>query len=178
MIVMLDEAADLPFELVGRVIVVEQNAVLQGLVPTLDLVLGLGVIRGAAHVLHALVFKPPGQIVRDVTRSIVAEKPRPLRDGDVVTRVRDFAISVWASRVPRTPRLLLCPRFRERSYGPGGTVKASGEAIPTHPDFLSQILAQPEISDSRGAVEQNSPEPNWKSATRETGGRHPPKLST
>ena len=62
-IVVLDEGVDLPFEISGQIIVVEQNAVLQGLVPALDLSLGLGMIRGAAHMLHALVFEPRGQIV-------------------------------------------------------------------------------------------------------------------
>jgi hypothetical protein len=34
--------------------------------------------------LHALMVEPLGQIVRDVTRTIVAEKPRSVRDGDMV----------------------------------------------------------------------------------------------
>ena len=38
----------------------EQNAVLQGLVPALDLALGLRMIRGAAYVLHAFAFEPLG----------------------------------------------------------------------------------------------------------------------
>ena len=57
-IVVLDEGGDLPFEIAGQVIVVEQDAVLQGLVPALDLSLGLGMIRSAAHMLHALAFEP------------------------------------------------------------------------------------------------------------------------
>ena len=57
-IVVLDEGGDLPFEIARQVIVVEQNAVLQGLVPALDLSLGLGMIRSAAHMLHVLAFEP------------------------------------------------------------------------------------------------------------------------
>jgi len=71
-IVVLDEGGDLPFEIARQVIVVEQNAVLQGLVPALDLSLGLRVIRSAADMLHVLAFEPSGQIVRDVTRPIIA----------------------------------------------------------------------------------------------------------
>src|SRR6478736_810568 len=71
-IVVLDEGGDLPFEIARQVIVVEQNAVLQGLVPALDLSLGLRVIRSAAAMLHVLAFEPSGQIVRDVTRPIIA----------------------------------------------------------------------------------------------------------
>ena len=83
-VVVLDEGADLPFEVARQIIVVEQDAVLQGLVPALDFPLGLGMIRSAAHMLHVFALEPRGQIVRDVTRSVVAQKPRSLRDGDVV----------------------------------------------------------------------------------------------
>ena len=61
-VVVLDEGVDLPFEISRRVVVVEQNAVLQGLVPALELSLGLGMIRCPAHVLHAFVLEPIGQI--------------------------------------------------------------------------------------------------------------------
>src|SRR5271157_4987082 len=83
-VIVPDEGVDLLLEIAGQIIVVEQNAVLQGLMPTLDLSLGLWMIRGAAYVLHVLVFEPLAQITRDVTRSIVAQKPGPLRNGDVV----------------------------------------------------------------------------------------------
>ena len=42
-IVMIDEGADLVFEIDWQIIVLQQNAVLQGLIPTLDLALGLRV---------------------------------------------------------------------------------------------------------------------------------------
>lgn len=71
-IVVFDEGPYLPFEVAGQVVVVEQNAVLEGLVPALDLSLGLGMIRSAAHMLHALLLEPPGQIICHVTRTIVA----------------------------------------------------------------------------------------------------------
>ncbi len=38
-IVVLDEGGDLPFEVAGQVVVVEQDAVFQGLVSALDLAL-------------------------------------------------------------------------------------------------------------------------------------------
>ena len=65
-VIVLDEGVDLPFEITGQVVVVEQNAVLQRLVPALDLSLGLGMIRCPAHMLDALVLEPPGQIARNV----------------------------------------------------------------------------------------------------------------
>jgi hypothetical protein len=46
-----DERADLPFEIAGQVKIVEQDSVLQGLVPALNLSLGLRVIRCPTHML-------------------------------------------------------------------------------------------------------------------------------
>src|SRR3954447_12519019 len=66
-IVVLDEGGDMTFEIARQVIVVEQNAVLQGLVPALYLSLLRILIRSAADMLHVLAFEPSGQIVRDVT---------------------------------------------------------------------------------------------------------------
>jgi hypothetical protein len=43
-IIMLDECVDLLLEITGQIIVVEQNAVLQSLVPALNLSLGLRAI--------------------------------------------------------------------------------------------------------------------------------------
>jgi len=65
-VIVLDEGADLPFEISGQVVVVEQDAVLQGLVPALDLSLGLGMIGCPAHMLDAFVLEPLGQIARHV----------------------------------------------------------------------------------------------------------------
>ncbi|MBP1061440.1 hypothetical protein ACVIW2_006385 [Bradyrhizobium huanghuaihaiense] len=65
--------------------------VLQRLMPALDLSLGLRMVRSAAHVLHALLVEPLGQIIRHVTRTIVAEKPWPVRDGAVVLSLISFA---------------------------------------------------------------------------------------
>ena len=46
-VVVLDEGAELGFEITGQIIVLEQDTVLQRLVPALDLVLGLGMVRCA-----------------------------------------------------------------------------------------------------------------------------------
>lgn len=44
MVVMLDEGRDLPFKVTGQIVIFEQDAVLQGLVPALDLALCLRMI--------------------------------------------------------------------------------------------------------------------------------------
>ncbi len=70
-VVVFDEGANLPFEIARQVVVVEQNAALQGLVLTLDLSLSLGMIRCPAQMLHPLGLEPLGQIVRHLRCAIV-----------------------------------------------------------------------------------------------------------
>src|SRR6266508_4588915 len=53
-IVVGDEVADLGFEIAGQVVVLKQNAVLQRLMPSLDLALCLGMQRCATDMIHAL----------------------------------------------------------------------------------------------------------------------------
>ena len=54
-IVVIDEVRDLGFKIAGQVIVLRQNAVLEGLVPAVDLALGLRVARRAANVRQAAI---------------------------------------------------------------------------------------------------------------------------
>src|SRR6187200_538801 len=57
-----------------------QDAVLHGLVPALDLALGLRVVRGAADMGHALALKPGGEVGGDIRRAVVAEQARPVKN--------------------------------------------------------------------------------------------------
>ena len=70
-VVMIDEGADLVFEIAGQIVVLQQDAVLQGLMPTLDLALGLWVIWRTPDVIHFLIAQPFSQLTRDVAGSIV-----------------------------------------------------------------------------------------------------------
>ena len=54
-VVMIDERRDLPFEITWQEVVFQQDAVLQSLVPSFDLALGLGVAGRSAGVVHAFV---------------------------------------------------------------------------------------------------------------------------
>lgn len=83
-VIVIDEGIDLAFEIAGQIVVVEQNAVLQGLVPAFDFSLGLRMIRRAADMLHVLVLEPRRQISCNIGCTIVAEQSWPLRDGDVI----------------------------------------------------------------------------------------------
>ena len=55
LVVMLDEGVDLRLELARKIVVLEQDAVLERLMPALDLALGLRMARGAANVRDATV---------------------------------------------------------------------------------------------------------------------------
>ena len=55
-VVVIDEGFDLTFKIAGQVIVFQQNPVLHGLVPALDLTLRLRVVRCSANVIHSLPF--------------------------------------------------------------------------------------------------------------------------
>ena len=71
MIVVGDEGVDLGLEVAGQVVVFEQDAVLQRLVPALDLALGHGVIGRAADVIHVLAVEPSGEVGRDVAGAVI-----------------------------------------------------------------------------------------------------------
>ena len=62
MIVVSDGLADPGFEIAWQIVVLKQDAVLQGLMPSLDLALGLWVQRGAANMVKALALEPFGEI--------------------------------------------------------------------------------------------------------------------
>ena len=56
MIVVVDKGIGLFPEITGQIVVFQQDAVLQGLMPALNLSLGLWVIRGTANMVHLLIF--------------------------------------------------------------------------------------------------------------------------
>ena len=63
---MTDERIDLRLQVARQIIVFQQDAVLQRLMPAFDLALGLRVIRRAASVVHSLAFHPFGKITGNV----------------------------------------------------------------------------------------------------------------
>ena len=65
-VVMIDEFRDAVFEIAGQVVVLQQDPVLEGLIPTLDLALCLEMIWRATDVPPAMIFEPIGQIAGDV----------------------------------------------------------------------------------------------------------------
>ena len=84
MVVVVDEGLNPGFEITWQEVVFQENAVLQCLVPPLDLALSLGMIWSAAGMLHALVLQPFSQFTRDVAGSVVAEQTRLVNNVDLV----------------------------------------------------------------------------------------------
>ncbi len=82
-VIVLDERLDLAFEITGQEIVFQKDAVLQGLVPALDLALGLGMERRAAHMAHGSRFDIVRQLAGNVAGTIVAEQPGSVADMDM-----------------------------------------------------------------------------------------------
>ena len=75
MVVMLDERLDLGFEVAWQIVVFEQDAVFQGLVPALDLALGLGMERRTANMAHVFASEIFSQFACYVAGAIVAKQP-------------------------------------------------------------------------------------------------------
>ena len=84
MVVVRHEGGDLAFEIAGKVVVLKQDAVLERLMPALDLALSLRMIRGAADVFHLLAIQPLREILRDVSRSVIRQQARSVNNGHLI----------------------------------------------------------------------------------------------
>ena len=115
LIVMLDEGIDLLSEIAGQKVVFQQDAVFQGLVPALDLALGLRMIRGTAYMIHLLIFQPICQLPRDITRPIVREQAR---------LVQNRCLIAARSLQRQVERVGHVARFHRRAELPGDDVTA------------------------------------------------------
>ena len=84
MIVVLDEGRDLGFEVFLEEVVFQEDAVLQRLVPTLDLALRLPMAGSAVDLVDLVLLQPFAEIGGDVTRTVVGQQARPVLDFDLV----------------------------------------------------------------------------------------------
>ena len=84
MVVVLHEGLDLGFEVAGQEVVFQQDAVLHGLVPALDLALRLGMEGRAANMAHLVGFDVVRQFASDVAGSIIRQQARPVMDMGLV----------------------------------------------------------------------------------------------
>jgi hypothetical protein len=79
-IVIGDEGLDLGFEVARQVVVLEQDPVLEGLMPALDFSLGHRMTKCALDVLHVLAVEPFDHVRRDAAGAVIREKPWPVDD--------------------------------------------------------------------------------------------------
>ena len=77
-IVVIDEGGDLGFEIAWEEVVFQQDAVLEGLVPALDLALGHWMIGRAAQMFDVPVGEPFGEITCDIAGAVVGQQPRSI----------------------------------------------------------------------------------------------------
>ena len=70
-VVVRDERIDLGFEVTGQIIVLEQDAVFERLMPALDFPLRHRMIRRTTRMSHVLPLEPFGQVDGDVARPVV-----------------------------------------------------------------------------------------------------------
>ena len=70
-IISLDESRDLPFEISRQIIMLQQDSVLERLMPALDFALRHRMIRRTASVPHVLAFEPFSQLAGDIARPVV-----------------------------------------------------------------------------------------------------------
>src|SRR6186997_814229 len=82
---MIDELFDVGFKIARQVVVFQQDAVLERLMPAFDLALCLRMVGRAANVLHVLCIQPFSQIRRDVTGTIIAEQAWLMDDPRLIT---------------------------------------------------------------------------------------------
>ena len=79
-VVVIDKCVDLLSEITRQVVVFQQDAVLQGLMPPLDLALGLGMVWRAADMGDLPVIQPFGKLARDVAGAVVRQQTRLVSD--------------------------------------------------------------------------------------------------
>ena len=77
-VVVDDERRDLGFEIAGQEVIFQQDAVLEGLVPALDLALGHRMIGRAAEVFDIAGAEPLGEVTRDIAGTVVGQQPRSI----------------------------------------------------------------------------------------------------
>ena len=84
MVVMLDEGDDRRFKIALQVVIFEQDAVLEDLVPALDLAVRLGVIGRTADMIHSMFAEVFGKVIGDITGAVIAQKSWLVQHSDAV----------------------------------------------------------------------------------------------
>src|SRR5271163_3158902 len=80
MVVVIDKPANAGLKITRQVVVFQEDAVLERLMPAFDLALCLRMVGRAANVSHVLCSQPICQLSRDVAGTIIAEQARLMGD--------------------------------------------------------------------------------------------------
>ena len=75
-VVVVGEGGDLPLQITGQEVILEENTVLHSLMPSFDLALGLWVVWCTSYALHSFFFDVIRQVTCNVRRTAVTEQPR------------------------------------------------------------------------------------------------------
>ena len=94
MVIVLDEGGDLALEIAGQVVVFKQDAILERLMPALDLALGLWVIGGAADVLLCAP-RPPVQSQTSGKPSPTPFAASPRTNAPTISPPHDTMLYEW-----------------------------------------------------------------------------------
>ena len=116
-VVVLDECLDLGFEVAGQEVVLQQDAVFEGLVPAFDLALGLRVQRGTANMAHLPGLDVFRQFARDVAGAIVRPymRRRAARD-EQLGQGGEHVIAPELARHRKRQELPACLGVTEQTY--------------------------------------------------------------
>ncbi|GEL65845.1 hypothetical protein KBA01_31310 [Kozakia baliensis] len=83
-VIIFDECFDLLLEIAWQVVMLKKHAVLEGLVPPLDFSLRLGMVRGAADMIHCVLIQPFREFVGDIARTVIGEQARSMFHLDLI----------------------------------------------------------------------------------------------
>jgi hypothetical protein len=83
-VIEIDELREPRFELSRQIVILQQNAILQRAMVTLDLALRHRMIGLTTRVTHAVLLEPGAELGREIGWSVIAQQPRPLLDGGLI----------------------------------------------------------------------------------------------
>lgn len=84
-IVVGDEPFDAGVKITWQEVILQQNAVFEGLVPSFYLALGLRVVWSATNVIHTMIIEPVSQFCQDVAGAIIRQLSRLVTDSQLIT---------------------------------------------------------------------------------------------
>ena len=114
-VIMFDERLDLVLQVTRQEVVLQQDAVLEGLMPAFDLALCLRMERSATHMAHLLCFDIICQFFSDVAGAVITEQTWLMKDTGLVTQPdacnASSSVSVTSSAHIVVHRLGVAPMF-------------------------------------------------------------------